>query len=241
MTQHIQREFGAPFTKAGSPYLAYSSPFEAKAEGLTAGKDYQSRIIIDPDHFPAATICWHYPLRQTKTTKPWGYDAISHGSPSGGAPRVAVPKRKLVDITALTVAWDCDVQIISGDANVLSDTFLYSDDTLKKRVLEIGIFARASDSARSFAKNHGKPVGTNGRFIDRTKREWFVQLAGAYCMLLPADTALNAEIDGPELFDFLQGAGLVTGSEVYPGTAIGVEPISGAGVLRLNSFDVVTS
>lgn len=97
---------------------------------------------------------------------------------------------------------------------------------------------RGHRNPRSFAKNYGKPVGTDERFIDRAKREWFVQLAGSYCMLLPSGPALNARVDGPELFDFLQGAGSVIGSEVYPGTALGVEPISGAGVMQINSFDV---
>ena len=38
-------------------------------------------------------------------------------------------KHKLVDIAELTIARDFDVQIISGDGNVLNDTFFFKPTT----------------------------------------------------------------------------------------------------------------
>jgi hypothetical protein len=220
-------------------YLAYGQYLQCAAVAEKVGPDCGGRIYVDPATFPNnSVIWWNTPFRKTATTKPWGYPALSVGRPSGGVPKVIDPAKRLGDIAELPIAWSLKLSLM-GDGSVLSDTFLYTDPTLKTRALELGLFALAGPSARAFALGPlSQPIRT-GRFTDPTGRVWLARKAGAYAMYLPeVGDALEFKGDLKWFFDHLQGADIATPNMIYPGTAIGVEPAMGGGMLRIDNFAV---
>jgi hypothetical protein len=220
-------------------YLAYGQYLQCAAAAEKIGPDCGGRIYVDPATFPnGSVIWWNTPFRKTATTVPWGYPALSVGRPSGGLPKVIDPAKRLGDIPELPISWSLRMSVM-GDASALSDTFLYKDATLKTRALELGVFAIASASARSFALGPlSAPIRT-GRFTDPTGRVWLARKTGDYAMYLPeVGDALEFKGDLKWFFDHLQGADIATPSMIYPGTAIGVEPATGGGMLRIDNFSV---
>jgi hypothetical protein len=233
----VQKEVGAPYVKDASPYLAYVQLGQAAAEKLVQGVDYSGRIYIDPAKFPNnSVLTWSLPFRPSASGAPWGYVHLTRGRPSGGVPKLVDPVRRLSEVRELTLSLDAVMSPV-GDASVLSDTFLYKDVTLSQAVLELGVFPYTGPAARAFILK-SEPIRT-GAYKDSQGRVWIARRVGTYCMfMLDSGDALKGDIDLKGFFDFLMGAGLATGDMVYPGTALGVEPAYGAGMLRLNSFAV---
>jgi hypothetical protein len=233
----VQKEAGAPYVAAGSPYLAYVQLGQAAAEKLVQGTDYSGRIYLDAAKFPNnSVLTWSLPFRPSASGAPWGYLHLTRGRPSGGLPKLVDPVRKLSEVKELTLSLDAVMSPV-GDASVLSDTFLYRDAALSQAVLELGIFPYAGATARAFILK-SEPIRT-GAYKDSQGRVWVARRVGTYCMfMLDSGDALKGDIDLKGFFDFLMGAGLATGEMVYPGTALGVEPAYGAGMLRLNTFSV---
>jgi hypothetical protein len=225
------------YVKNGSPYLAYGQYRQCAAVAERATGGCGGRIHIDPRTFPNnSVIVWTTPFRQTATSKPWAYPAISRGRPSGGTPNVVDPLRKVSEVRSLKLSLDADLKM-SGDASVLSDTFLYRDKTLKQMAAEIGVFAYAGPAAKAFMAR-SEPI-RGGFYKDSQGRTWIARRSRTYNMFaLESGDALKSDIDLKGFLDFLMGDGSISGDLIYPGTAIGVEPAQGTGALRINRFDV---
>lgn len=225
------------YIKNGSPYLAYGQYRQCNGVAERATGGCGGRIHVDPRTFPNnSVIAWTTPFRQTATSKPWAYPAISRGRPSGGLPKIVDPLRKVSEVRTLRLSLDADLKV-SGDASVLSDTFLYRDRTLKQIAAEIGVFAHAGPAARAFMAR-SQPIG-GGFYKDGQGRTWIARRSGTYNMFaLETGDALKSDIDLKGFLDFLMDDGSITGDLIYPGTAIGVEPALGTGALRINKFDI---
>lgn len=234
----VQKEAGAPYIKAGTPYLGYVQLGQCNVEGL-AQPDCGGRIYVDPAKFPNnAVISWSLPYRPSKSGKPWGYPALSRGQPSGGRPAVIDALKRVDAVTTLTVKLDGELSLIGpgSDATVLNDTFLY-DPAFKTIVGEIGVMPYIGTAARAWMMKL-PPIRT-GFYRDSSGRNWIARRADKYYVFTPeTGDALKSEIDLKGFLDFLMGAGLVTGEMIYPGTALGVEPGAGAGTFKVNTFDV---
>ena len=57
-------------------------------------------------------------------------------------------------------------------------------------------------------------------------------------MFIPADDVLTGTIDCKAALDFLRAKGQLTGEEWFNGIAFGIEPVTGSGSLRVESWAV---
>ena len=230
------REF---FTKGA--FIAYAAPWSTyfgAGTALKRGVDYADEIVVRPGSFPADTeISWHWPLVPPKHTGVYGYNALSFGTYDGGTPEVAVTPRQVKEIDALSTTFRYSLAHPIGDFNVLSEFYLTSKPAGAK-VAEIGFFLRPSRSAVTFAAD-----GTQlGPYVDATRRPWKVARQptphGPFYMFLPAAEVPAGSIDCKAALDFLRSKGCVTGEEWFNGIALGIEPVTGSGSMRVERFTV---
>ena len=222
-------------------FIAYAAPWSTDigaGKELKHGDDYADEIAVRPETFPAnVEFSWHWPLVLSKHTGVYGYNALSFGSYDGGVPAVPVAPRQVKGIGALAETFRCAWARPIGDFNVLSEFFL-THKPGGAQVAEIGFFLRAARSAVAFA-DAGQQLGT---FTDATGRTWKVgkQSAphGPYYMFIPADDVLTVTIDCKAALDFLRAKGQLTGEEWFNGIAFGIEPVTGSGSLRVESWAV---
>lgn len=231
------REF---FTRGS--FIAYSAPWSTYFGAGTAmkrGTDYADEIaLLQPAAFPAhVEFSWHWPLVPPKHTGVYGYNALSFGSYDGGVPETPVDPRQVKAIGALSTTFRYSLTHPIGDFNVLSEFFLTSKAGDGKTA-EIGFLLRPAKSAIAFA-GAGRQLGT---FVDPAGRAWKVARQpaphGPFHMFLPDGEVLEGTLDCKAALDFLRVRGCVTGEEWFNGLALGIEPVSGSGSMRVERFTV---
>lgn len=221
---------GVPnYSQADTPgYGAYAQPFSATAEGLPA-RSFSMDVLVDPRRFAAArevTARWAFDMREPISGKPWGYAFAFYGNHEGAIVPGAAKPVAVEKMTRWDIAWDADLQITTGDASLLNDTFL--KNAAGASVLEIGVFGRPSSAAVAFA-NRSKAVGVVA--IDGVA--WLVYVSGIYVMVLPPYPQLRTKFNMLPLRDFLKAKGMLPSGALFPSTAIGIEPSLGAGSCRV--------
>lgn len=205
------------------------------------GRDYVSSITLDKATFPRrSTIDWRVPSKVSEVAGVYGYLQLAFGDYSGSRVPTPVKPAQVRDIERLDVALTYSY---SGDHrfNFLNELYLLADPADKSSALfEVGVFARASDEMLDYFHG-GEQVGT---YLDEEGRVWNVAIRGSepkarFIMLIPADgNDIEGEFDWGGIFGFLREQKLLDGNEWFTGIAVGVEPVAGAGSLRLDTFEV---
>ncbi len=222
-------------------FIAYAAPWSTyggTGAALKHGKDFVDEIAVQPDTFPAnSEFTWHWPLRPSKSTGVYGYNALSFGNYDDGTPQTPVAPLQVKAIGALVETFRFEMARPAGDFNVLTEFYLTKKPAGEK-ICEIGFFPRPAKSAMEFAAA-GEQLGT---FTEATGRAWKVAVqkapAGAYYMFIPPSEVLSGSIDFKAALEFLRARGRVTGEEWFNGLAFGVEPVAGSGSLKVLSLSV---
>lgn len=219
-------------------YLAYAGDWSVRAKGLPLrhGVDYRDVLFIEPDTFPAGTeIHWAWPERPPQAGV-YGFMHVAYGYYAGGVPKEEVPSRRIKDIRKLKTHFMISTSNIDGQYNILSETFLtrVSRD-FASRSAEVGFLSAVSDDGRIFF-DLGRSLGS---WTDPDQRVWSVAVQGQYFMFIPAEAAARAAtLHFDEAFRWLISKQELTGEEWFNGLAIGAEPVSGSGTMRLEAWDV---
>lgn len=211
----------------GSRYGAYAAPWGKKE--LKPEVDFADRIVIDDAAFPHGTaIKWHWPIKAD--SRVFGYHHIWTGNYNGTSPKEKINPEQIKNMGRWLLEYDLSLDLIAGDANVLTEGFLCRKpgDTASKEG-EVGLFPYISEGGRKFAET-GVKLGT----FDG----WTVWQHGSFYMFVPAASALKGALSIRDAIHWLVAQGKVDPTLYLQGWAMGVEPISGSGILRVNRFSV---
>jgi hypothetical protein len=226
-------------------WLAFNSPwsiFSPPQNAYVHGVDYFDTTVIRPSSFPSgATVNWFWPA--TPCTSVCGYMQLTYGNYDGGQPQAPVTSRQVKNIVTLNEEFDYSLTGNPASFNVLNEFYLTStqgDETT--RVLEVGWFLNASTSGAAFF-NSSTQLGT---FTDQSGQVWKAAFnasgeANAYVMIMPNSGAqiLRGTIDMKAALTFLTSNGRITGNEWLNGLALGVEPVSGSGSMKVARWTIV--
>jgi hypothetical protein len=217
---------GAPIVKGG--WFAYSAPFGR--EGLPDSA-FCNRLVIDDAQkpetpFSSARIEWYQPMQARASNMPRGY--LHFGRDRYGDVRRNMREvRRLSEVKRydMTVKWTDAT--IHGERNVLYDAFLLHEPTGGNAV-ELMVFLDPSPSATRYLKR-GK------RLADF--REWQAwQPSPSIIALTVGYPVYKATIRPTDILKWVETQGIGTQHLYWPGDAIGVEPISGAGSVFLKAL-----
>lgn len=219
-------------------YGAYASPWSTVYDStLKRGIDYSDSIIVNPRTFTDSSIIgWRWPNRSSTATGVWGYMSVWFGNYDGGEPAVQVTPRQVKNITTLRQDFSLS-PISSGSFNILNEFYLTSQaGNSAAKVIEIGYFLHSSTEASTFFST-GQPIGS---YLDASGQMWDARIQGTFCMLIPraGTDVLTGSIDVKAMLAFLTTKGVITGNEWFNGIALGVEPVSGSGELRIGRWSV---
>ncbi|WP_406858473.1 hypothetical protein ABEG18_12935 [Alsobacter sp. KACC 23698] len=228
------------YTKSGSSYLAYASPWGKGA--LVQGTDFTDTITVDTVNFPNNTaIAMSWPATPAASGV-YGYMAVSFGNYDGGAPSVAVTPVQVDALTTFSQSWN--VTVGSGDYGGLTEFYLTTtsgQDTFKTH--EIGFFFHPSAAVISYF-NSATLVGShvNGG-VTWNCRQIADGVTGRDVMFMASGNVdvASCTLDIKSALAFLKTNSVITGSEWVNGAALGSEPRSGAGSMTINSLSYTLS
>jgi hypothetical protein len=206
-------------------------------ERLTRGPDYADSIIIDPRTFPnGSDIAWRWPDRPPQKGV-YGYLHLAYGSFAGGATKEPVAPEQVSRIRTLKTLFAVDDVRSDGQFNVLSETFVTrAKGDFSTKALEVGFLTHLSDHGRE----HFDKARQIGTFTDPGGRRWTVAEMNGFCMFVPEDEPVSSGVlHYDAAFAWLVSKGLLTGNEWFNGLAIGVEPVSGSGGLRVSRWEIL--
>lgn len=215
-----------------APYFAMAQPWSATAQfdsHLRAGIDYANSMTFHRG-FPAGTeIRWRWPMQPSTRAGVRGYNFIGYGGYSGFAPLGVAPQR-VRDIRRYLVRYGWRAGATNGEWNLLIETYLNSAADRNDQVLEIGFFAHVPPRTAGFIAS-ARPLGTCGA--------WSAALHERYAMFRRSGDSQDGTIDMVRILACLRSWGVITGNEWLPGMAMGVEPVTGTGTLRVGRFEVI--
>jgi hypothetical protein len=229
----------ADFTKGR--YAAYVGPWGGEAQALARPwSAIADGMVIDLKRFPSNTrIRWRWPpFGPRNGVGVWGYDWVGYDNFVGTPAEQPVPPTRVRDLKAFRQSFRWSIDTGWGDANVLTEFYLRASPTVEaSHVLEVGWFLHAPPSIRGFFENSALV----GEYVDPAGRHWTVRLFDQYCMFAPTTPSdvPEGEIDMLHALRWLKQQGRVSGDEWLWGVAIGAEPISGMGDLRIERWNVV--
>lgn len=221
-----------------SPYKAWTGMWgHYRADDLQA----ESEMFIDAAAFPDnTTFGW-----DVTPSASWGgvngYLHIGYGNYDDSVPN-AITSRQVSSITELSVeiGWTFEGDEASG---LLSECWLSpvaAPSGSFEKLHEVAFFPKVSTTAQAWLAT--LPAVGAGSFTDSNGVLWNVREEGIYRVAYrPGYAEFQGVLPFSDYFDFLIGAGEITGSEWFNGVAFGVEPHSGAGSLTVDTFDVTYS
>lgn len=198
---------------------------------------------VFPAVFPALTI-----INWDVTPDPdWGeingYLHADYGNYED-SPGTITP-RQLKNITAMSM--DADWTFTGSNLSGLlcecwPTTTSRPSGSLTDKVAEVGFLPKCSPSSQAFAA--GLPAVGSGSFVDSFGVTWNVGLDNSQAQPYYVATRVgyvdhHGPMDFKAYFAFLQASGKLTGNEYFNGVGFGVEPLSGAGSLTINTLPTV--
>lgn len=221
-------------------YYAYGSPWGGEKSWLTkAWSGHADTMWIDLKTYPDNTrIDWRWPpFSPRHGVGVWGYDHVGYGFYDGGQPEKPVPARRVRDIGKLEAHYRWNGDFSWGAATVLMEFYLRTDpQNADAKALEIGWLLHVPSRTRKFI-DQSRPVGT---YVDPQGRSWAVAIDDKYCTFTLADRQDSASgtVDVKAALMWLQGKGLVRDDLWMTGLALGAEPVSGAGHVEIEHWQV---
>ncbi|MFW2829863.1 hypothetical protein [Sphingomonas sp. ID0503] len=220
MTLLTKGDGGAPIVKGD--WFAYSAPFGR--EGLPDSA-FRNRLVIDDTQkpetpFSSARIEWYQPMETRKGNAPRGYLHIGRDR-YGDVRRNLGTVRRLSEVKRydMTVKWTDAT--IHGERNMLYDAFLLREPDKGDHALELMVFLDPSPSATRYLQK-GKRLADFG--------EWQVwQPSQSSIALTVGYPVYKTTIKPTDILKWAETQGVGTQHLYWPGDAVGVEPISGAG------------
>jgi hypothetical protein len=220
------------------PWAAFNSPWGSD------GVDFDNLTNIDTATFPNGTVLnWQYPRAARPNGQPYGYDFVTHGQYDNGLPGLPVGSIKLANAKAITLDYALSYWNQLSQWNGLGET--YFRDTAGNKKLEVGFFTHVpAATANWIATDNRNPKRSLGIYTDPKGVKWTAVLqdggSSPYVTLSPPDGRDRpaGAIDFLAAARWLQGKGVVDPAWYYSGLALGAEPLSGGGWLRITSMSV---
>lgn len=245
-TQPAYQSIGSQQYYSKGPWIGWNAPWSCYGNTHCgkAGVDYQDTTSIATASFPSQSqIKWYYPNHFPTNGGVWNYDALSLCKYDGGVPQntsTCIP-RQAASLTKFDVSSNLSWATTIGDFNLLTEMFLWKDAGFSAKTQEIGFFQHAAPSTITYVKS-GRQIGV---FTDRFGTVWQVAEqpgpAGPYYMfMLPNGANLtNGTVDFAGALVFLKNKTEITGQEWVSGAALGVEVVSGSGIVFVNALSAV--
>lgn len=212
---------------------------------FTEGADFTCSMRFDGTEFPSnIEINWSVPDAAPDLAGVYGYLAVYRGNYDGGRPPVPTTPCQVGNLTGFTEAFDLVITEAGGEFVVLNEFYLTNTAGAENdKAYEIAHWLHAPAATIAYF-DAAEQIGT---FTDPRGRAWDVanlgpNPAGAdYIVFLLASRAdlLSGTIDKRVALDWLVAQGVIGNHLWVNGTAIGIEPVTGAGQAVLVSYDAV--